>query len=95
MYHMFGGLIFMILALAFVLTQLAQTVRGQSGTMLVAAHLAIAVAFFAYFYPVWTAVPISQSAWVEGNGTPPWGPKLWGVNCQGDPALQPQIFCWS
>lgn len=95
MYHMFGGLIFMILALAFVLTQLAQKLRLPSRQLLVAAHLAAAVAFFGYFYPVWTAVPISESAWFESQGTPPWGPKMWLVNCQGDPALVPQIFCWN
>jgi dolichyl-phosphate-mannose-protein mannosyltransferase len=95
MYHMFGGLIFMVLALAFVLTQLVQKMPRPSAELVVAGHLAVAVIFFAYFYPVWTAVPISQSAWFQSNGTPPWGPKLWLVNCQGDPALVPQIFCWN
>ena len=95
MYHMFGGLVFMILALAFVLAQLAQTLPRPTGQLLVAAHLALAVFFFGYFYPTWTAVPISSSAWFESPGTPPWGPKLWLVNCQGDPALQPQYWCWN
>jgi dolichyl-phosphate-mannose--protein O-mannosyl transferase len=92
---MFGGLVFMILALAFVLTQLAERLRPPNPSFLVAAHLAIAVLFFGYFYPVWTAVPISQSAWFESSGTPPWGPKIWLVNCKNLPASQPQLFCWN
>jgi len=95
MYHMFGGLIFMVLALAFVLVQLAERLPRPTRELVVAAHLAVAVAFFGYFYPVWTGLPISQSAWLESDGTPPWGPKLWLVNCKGDPALVPQIFCWN
>ena len=95
MYHMFGGLIFMVLALAFVLAQLAQKLPRPGRQLLVAAHLAVAVLVFGYFYPNWTALPISQSAWYEGQHTPPWGPKLWLLNCQGDPALVNQIFCWN
>ena len=96
MYHMFGGLIFMVLALAFVLAHLAKTMKPPSGRLILAAHLGIAVFFFGYFYPVWTAVPISQAAYFEGDGTPPWGPKLWLVNCRNDlvPAQQ-QLFCWN
>ena len=95
MYHMFGGLIFMILALAFVLVYVASKVRPPNREALVAAHLAAAVFFFGYFYPVWTAVPISSSAWFEGPGTPPWGPKMWLVNCRELPPSQPQLFCWN
>jgi hypothetical protein len=95
MYHMFGGLIFMVLALAFVLAQLAQKLPRPGGRALVAVHLVLAVFFFGYFYPNWTAVPLSQSAWVVSPGTPIWGPKLWLVNCQGDPALRPQFWCWN
>jgi dolichyl-phosphate-mannose--protein O-mannosyl transferase len=95
MYHMFGGLIFMVLALAFVLTQLAQKLRPPNRQLLVAAHLAVAVLFFGYFYPVWTGVPISQSAYFESSGTPPWGPKMWLMNCRNLPASQPQTFCWN
>jgi dolichyl-phosphate-mannose-protein mannosyltransferase len=95
LYHMFGGLIFMILALAFVLAHLAGKLRSPSARLLVAAHLAIAVLFFGYFYPVWTAVPLSASAWYESSGTPAWGPKLWLVNCRDLPPSQPQIFCWN
>ena len=97
MYHMFGGLIFMVLALAFVLTQLAQNLRPPGRRSLVAAHLAVAVLFFGYFYPEWTALPISQSAYYIGEGTPPWGPKLWlYANCKPKlPQSQQQIFCWN
>ena len=95
MYHMFGGLIFMILAAAFVVAQVAQKVRPPGRNWLVAAYLGVAVLFFGYFYPEWTAVPLSQPAFYEMSGTPPWGPKLWLVNCHGDPAITPQIFCWN
>lgn len=96
MYHMFGGLIFMVLALAFTLTHLADKLPRPGRELLVAAHLGVAVLFFGYFYPTWTAVPISISAYYEGNGTPPWGPKLWLVNCNSKlPPSQPQLFCWN
>jgi len=95
MYHMFGGLIFMILALAFVLTQLAERWHPPKPGLVVGAHLAIAVLFFGYFYPLWTAVPISESAYFESSGTPPWGPKIWLVNCKNLPPSEPQLFCWN
>jgi dolichyl-phosphate-mannose-protein mannosyltransferase len=93
MYHMFGGLIFMILALAFVLAQVAARVP-QTGRPVFAAHLALAVTFFLYFYPVWTALPISESALYVHSGTPPWGPKLWLVNCPNLPDSKPKLWCW-
>jgi hypothetical protein len=100
MYHMFGGLIFMILALAFVLTHLANKLRPPGRVGLVAIHLATAVLFFGYFYPMWSAVPISESAWFLGTGTPPWGPKMWFVHCPPppdpkNPDAQPHLFCWN
>jgi dolichyl-phosphate-mannose--protein O-mannosyl transferase len=99
MYHMFGGLIFMILALAFVLTHLAQKLQARGPEMLVAIHLATAVFFFGYFYPVWTGLPISESAYFIGAGTPPWGPKTWLVNCHYEvknwPDSMPRLFCWN
>jgi hypothetical protein len=96
MYHMFGGLIFMILALAFVLTHLAQKLEPRGRRLLVANHLGLAVLFFFYFYPVWTGLPISGPAYFLGPDTPPWGPKTWFVNCRNDllPS-QPQLFCWN
>jgi dolichyl-phosphate-mannose--protein O-mannosyl transferase len=77
LYHMFGGLIFMILALAFVLAQVAREPGGWALNLgerrlvlaprhLVYAHLALAVLFFAYFYPVWTGLPISADSYLRG-----------------------------
>jgi len=96
MYHMFGGLVFMILALAYVLCYLADKLNRRGRHLLIAAHLATAVLFFGYFYPVWTAVPISTSAYFSGPGTPLWGPKIWLVNCVPNlPESKPQTFCWN
>ena len=96
MYHMFGGLIFMILALAFVLAHVAEKVRRPRRELLVAGYLGIAVLFFGYFYPNWTALPLSQPAYYLSSGTPIWGPKLWLVNCKPNlPPSQPQLFCWN
>jgi dolichyl-phosphate-mannose--protein O-mannosyl transferase len=95
MYHMFGGLIFMVLALAFVLAQIAERLP-HAGRRILVAHLAVAVAFFFYFYPVWTALPISSSALYVSDGTPIWGPKIWFVHCVPDlPPEKPQLWCWS
>src|SRR5204863_7413400 len=58
MYHMFGGLIFMVLANAFVIAYLAGKLRPPNRKMLVAAHLGIAVLVCGYFSPVWTEVPL-------------------------------------
>jgi dolichyl-phosphate-mannose--protein O-mannosyl transferase len=94
MYEMIGGLIFMVLALAFVLAQIAER-WPRWGKRVAIAHLGVAVMFFLYFYPVWTALPIGESAWFEGPKTPPWGPKIWLVNCKDLPPSQPQLFCWN
>jgi len=94
MYEMIGGLIFMVLALAFVLAQIAEH-WPRWGKRVAIGHLGIAVMFFLYFYPVWTALPISESAWFAEPGTPPWGPKMWLVNCKDLPPSQPQLFCWN
>ena len=97
MYHMFGGLIFMVLALAFVLAQFASRFQAPDRNVIVAIHLAVAVVFFGYFYPVWTAVPLSNSAWALSDGTPPWGPKLWFDHCPNPPPSpeKPNLFCWN
>jgi dolichyl-phosphate-mannose-protein mannosyltransferase len=96
MYHMFGGLIFMILAVAFVMTHIAEKLRPPGRVLFVVNYLGIAVLFFCYFYPVWTGLPISGPAYFNESGTPPWGPKTWLVNCRNDllPS-QPQLFCWN
>ena len=95
MYHMFGGLIFMLLALAFILAQIAEHVP-HAGRKILVGHLAVAVAFFFYFYPVWTALPISNSALYLSPGTPPWGPKIWFVHCPANPEapVTPALWCW-
>jgi len=96
LYHMFGGLIFMVLAVAFVLCYVAGKLRPPRRELLVAAYLATAVLFFGYFYPVWTGLPISQSAYFSGPGTPIWGPKVWLVHCIDNlPESKPQLFCWN
>ena len=96
MYHMFGGLIFMILALAFVLAQIAERLQPTGRVVLVANHLGLAVLFFFYFYPVWTGLPLSGPAYFSGPQTPPWGPKIWLTNCRNElPPSQPQLFCWN
>jgi len=96
MYHMFGGLIFMLLAVAFVLTHLAEKLRPPGRKLLVGGYLGIAVLFFGYFYPNWTALPLSQPAYYISTGTPIWGPKLWLANCKPNlPASEPQLFCWN
>ncbi len=76
LYHMFGGLVFMVLALAYVLVRMQQAgpirfdVRGTelvlSTRMLVPAYLALVVVAFLYFYPVWTALPISDNSYLSG-----------------------------
>jgi dolichyl-phosphate-mannose--protein O-mannosyl transferase len=83
LYHMFGGLIFMVLALAFVLAwmQRAGPIRIElwgdrivlSTRWLVPGFLAAVVLFFLYFYPVWTALPISNNSYL---GQFPLG-KMW------------------
>jgi len=75
MYHMFGGLIFMILALAFVLVRMQQAgpIRVDffgsrwilSTRYLVMGFLALTVLSFLYFYPVWTGLPISDSSYLN------------------------------
>ena len=96
LYHMFGGLVFMVLAVAFVLAYFAEQLRPPGREYVVAGYLAVTVLFFSYFYPVWTATPLSNAAWSLQPGTPVWGPKLWLVNCKPNlPPSQPQIFCWN
>src|SRR5216683_233814 len=95
MYHMFGGLIFMILALAFVLAHIP-TISRPPARPLRAAHLGTAAPFFFYFYPVWTGLPLTISAYDPGPGSPIWGPKMWLVACQ--PYLkgtEEKLWCWN
>jgi dolichyl-phosphate-mannose--protein O-mannosyl transferase len=78
LYHMFGGLIFMVLALAYVLARIADgamwvglggTMRRLSAKPVLYAWLAIAILFFIYFYPVWTGIPIGDTSYLGGFGT--------------------------
>jgi dolichyl-phosphate-mannose-protein mannosyltransferase len=83
LYHMFGGLIFMVLALAFVLVRMQQAgpIRidfwGDRIVLptryLVAGYLAIVILAFLYFYPVWTGLPISNGSYLNAF---PYG-KMW------------------
>jgi len=87
LYHMFGGLIFMVLALAFVLgrlaatpgfsVQLGETSRvAVSGRALAYGHLVITVLFFLYFYPLWTGLPMGDTALLGGfPGGKAWFPR--------------------
>lgn len=69
LYHMLGGLPAMLLALALVLTYL-RSLRGfipgvamrLSGAVLAVAFLLMVVAFFFYFYPLWTGLPLTSDA---------------------------------
>jgi dolichyl-phosphate-mannose--protein O-mannosyl transferase len=76
LYHMFGGLIFMVLALAFVLVRMQQAgpIRidfwGDRIVLptrfLVPVYLGVVVVSFLYFYPVWTGLPISSGSYLNG-----------------------------
>ena len=83
LYHMFGGLVFMILALAFVLVRMQRAgpvdieVLGDRlrlpTRLLVPVFLALVVLCFLYLYPVWTALPLSTNAYLSGFPTG----KMW------------------
>jgi dolichyl-phosphate-mannose-protein mannosyltransferase len=70
LYHMLGGLPAMFLALALVLTYLRSlrapltAVMGLrlSGAVPAYAYLLLVVAFFLYFYPLWTGLPLTSDA---------------------------------
>jgi dolichyl-phosphate-mannose-protein mannosyltransferase len=69
LYHMLGGLPAMFLALALALTYL-RSLRGRlpgiafrlSGAVPAYAYLLMVVAFFVYFYPLWTGLPLTSDA---------------------------------
>jgi dolichyl-phosphate-mannose--protein O-mannosyl transferase len=83
LYHMFAGLIFMLLALAFVLVRIqrAGPLRVDffgdrmevSTRWVVPAFLVLVVVSFLFFYPVWTALPISDTSYLSGFPTG----KMW------------------
>jgi dolichyl-phosphate-mannose-protein mannosyltransferase len=69
LYHMLGGLPAMFLALALALTYL-RSLRGAlpgltlriSGAVPAYAYLLLVIAFFIYFYPLWTGLPLTSEA---------------------------------
>jgi dolichyl-phosphate-mannose-protein mannosyltransferase len=72
LYHMFGGLPLMILALALVLTlarehtfeiPLGERQFRFSTNLAVYAYLATVIVFFIYFYPLWTGLPLPTQAY--------------------------------
>ncbi|MBO0701694.1 MAG: phospholipid carrier-dependent glycosyltransferase [Candidatus Dormibacteraeota bacterium] len=85
LYHMLGGLIFMVLALAYALARLQETRvltrRGDRWISVVTATrpayvvgaMVVAFLFFLYFYPIWTAIPLAGNALLGGFGTG----KMW------------------
>jgi dolichyl-phosphate-mannose-protein mannosyltransferase len=85
LYHMFGGLIFMVLALAYAVARLQETrvvsFRGGGWVSIVTrtrpvyaiAAMVVVFLFFLYFYPLWTGTPISATSLLGGFGTG----KMW------------------
>ncbi|MDQ6747591.1 MAG: hypothetical protein M3010_05725, partial [Candidatus Dormibacteraeota bacterium] len=75
LYHMFGGLPFMILAVAFAMSRLRHarlrlSVGGAllpalEGRQLVFAYLALVVLAFVFFYPLWAGVPVTGDQWTQ------------------------------
>ncbi|HEY8739584.1 MAG TPA: phospholipid carrier-dependent glycosyltransferase [Candidatus Dormibacteraeota bacterium] len=75
LYHMFGALPFMILALAFALSGVrharirlslgSATLPTLSGRQLALAYLALVLLVFVFFYPMWTAGPITGDQWTQ------------------------------
>jgi dolichyl-phosphate-mannose--protein O-mannosyl transferase len=75
LYHMFGGLPFMILAVSFSLGHLGGWVKhvrlGEMalpairGSQLAAAYLGLVVLTFVYLYPLWSALPITGDSWTQ------------------------------
>jgi dolichyl-phosphate-mannose-protein mannosyltransferase len=74
LYHMFGSLPLMILAVAYAITDLrAWVLRRRDGSRflgLTGRHLALAyvgtvLLTFVFFYPLWSALPISSDSWTQ------------------------------
>ncbi|HEV3234677.1 MAG TPA: phospholipid carrier-dependent glycosyltransferase [Candidatus Dormibacteraeota bacterium] len=73
LYHMFGGLPFMILAVAFTLNRMRSWVLRfdfgslalprLNGTHIAAGYLGLVLVTFIYFYPLWAALPITGDSW--------------------------------
>ncbi|HEV3231839.1 MAG TPA: phospholipid carrier-dependent glycosyltransferase [Candidatus Dormibacteraeota bacterium] len=73
LYHMFGALPFMMLAVAFMLARLRRLrlhvqvgslrLPAISGNHLAQAYLGLVLLTFVFFYPLWTGLPISGDSW--------------------------------
>lgn len=75
LYHMFGSLPLMILAVAYALTDLKGWVTRRqlgpmrliapTGRLLVTAYLGTVLLTFIFMYPMWTALPITGASWQQ------------------------------
>jgi dolichyl-phosphate-mannose--protein O-mannosyl transferase len=75
LYHMFGSLPLMMLAVAYALADLGKWVTDRnvgsirllipSGRLLATAYLGTVLVVFAFFYPLWTALPITSDSWTQ------------------------------
>jgi dolichyl-phosphate-mannose--protein O-mannosyl transferase len=75
LYHMFGSLPLMMLAVAYALADLRRWVTDRnvgsirllipSGRLLATAYLGTVLVVFAFFYPLWTALPITSDSWTQ------------------------------
>ena len=73
LYHMLGGLPFMMLAVAFALNRMRPWVMGfnlgslqlprLSGNHLAAGYLGVVLLTFVFFYPLWSGMPITGDSW--------------------------------
>ncbi|GAC1583391.1 MAG: dolichyl-phosphate-mannose--protein mannosyltransferase [Candidatus Dormibacteria bacterium] len=73
LYHMFGGLPFMILAVSYAVAQLRHarlrlslggaTLPTLEGRHLAGAYLLLVLVVFMFFYPLWSALPITGDQW--------------------------------
>jgi dolichyl-phosphate-mannose-protein mannosyltransferase len=83
LFYLLPAVPFMCLAIASVATPWLGSLRGKS---IVALFCTLAVASFAFFYPVLTAAPLSQPA-VEA--------RQWFTDCNPRPrSLAPNGWCW-
>jgi dolichyl-phosphate-mannose--protein O-mannosyl transferase len=75
LYHMFGSLPLMILAVAYACTDLrgwvlrrrrdGAALLGVTGRHLALAYLGTVLLTFFFFYPLWSALPITSDSWTQ------------------------------
>jgi dolichyl-phosphate-mannose--protein O-mannosyl transferase len=75
LYHMFGSLPLMILAVAYASTRLRRWVLrrrrdgsrllGLTGRHIALAYLGTVLLTFIFFYPLWSALPITSESWTQ------------------------------